>query len=207
MLGATCHHLDTHEDGELEAAAAALAEELEADGLRPYRMVMGGSTGLGALGSVDAMQAIMLQEQELGIGFDAILHATGSGGTQAGLIAGKALGGWPGRIIGVTVSRSAEAQEAKVRGVLESMAALLNTDFSAAAVVACDAYFGEGYRKNTPAALAAAETFARLEGLFLDQVYTGKAAAGLIDLARRREFGADETVLFLHTGGEAQLFE
>src|SRR5690606_1536666 len=77
MLGATCHHLDTHEDGELEAAAAALAEELEADGLRPYRMVMGGSTGLGALGYVDAMQEIMLQEQELGIGFDAILHATG----------------------------------------------------------------------------------------------------------------------------------
>lgn len=207
ILGAHIHYLATHEDSELEAATAALTDTLTAQGQRPYRMPMGGSTGLGVLGYMEAMNEIILQERELGINFDVVLHATGSGGTQAGLIAGKLLGNWPGQIIGVTVSRSAEAQRAKVRGVLASCATLLDTDLSHAEVIARDEYFGEGYRKNTPAAQAAIEMFARLEGVFLDQVYTGKAAAGLIDLARRREFAADQNVLFLHTGGTVQLFE
>jgi D-cysteine desulfhydrase len=207
ILGAHRHHLATHDDAELEAAADSLTSQLDNEGRRPYRMLMGGSTALGALGYVDALHEIMLQEEELGIHFDAIVHATGSGGTQAGLLAGKALGGWPGQIIGITVSRSSQTQQEKVRAVLTRCAALLRTDFSAAEIIARDEYFGEGYRMNTASATNAIETFARLEGLFLDHVYTGKAAAGLLDLARRREFDADQRILFLHTGGAIQLFE
>jgi D-cysteine desulfhydrase family pyridoxal phosphate-dependent enzyme len=207
MLGANLHHLPTDDGHELEAASEALTQELQAADRLPYRMIMGGSTGLGAIGYVEAMHEIMLQEAELGIHFDAVVLATGSGGTQAGLIAGKQLGNWPGRIIGVTVSRSSQEQQAKVRGVLDECATLLRTDFSAAEIIARDEYFGAGYRKNTAAAAVAIETFARLEGVFLDHVYTGKAASAVIDLARRREFGAEQNILFLHTGGTPQLFE
>jgi len=207
ILGARVHHLATDEDSELEAATVTLADTLATQGQRPYRMPMGGSAGLGVLGYMEAMHEISLQERELGINFDIILHATGSGGTQAGLIAGKLLGNWPGQIIGVTVSRSSAEQREKVRNVLASCATLLDTDLSQAEIITHDEYFGEGYRKNTAAAQAAIEMFARLEGVFLDQVYTGKAAAGLIDLARHREFAADQKVLFLHTGGTVQLFE
>jgi D-cysteine desulfhydrase family pyridoxal phosphate-dependent enzyme len=207
ILGAHIHHLDTDQDAELEAAAEALTDELAAQGQQPYPMPIGGSSGLGVLGYMEAMREIMLQERELGISFDVIVHATGSGGTQAGLIAGKFLGQWPGQIIGITVSRSTAEQQAKVRDALASCKTLLDCDLSMLEVTARDEYFGEGYRKNTPAAAAAIEMFARLEGIFLDQVYTGKAAAGLIDMAHRGELGAGQKVLFLHTGGSVQLFE
>lgn len=207
ILGAHLHHLDTDEDAALETAAAQLASELRAAGKRPYQMIMGGSNGLGSLGYMAALREIQLQESAMDVHFDAIVHATGSGGTQAGLIAGQWLSQWPGHIIGVSVSRAAAAQRAKVRGVLSHAAELLGTNFAEARVTVRDEYVGAGYRKNTPEAEAAVELFARLEGVFLDRVYTGKAAAGLIDMAHHREFGSHRKILFLHTGGTAQLFE
>lgn len=149
----------------------------------------------------------MEQEAELGIRFDAIVHATGSGGTQAGLLVGQLLGRWPGRIVGVSVSRNAPAQEAKVWSVLDKAAAMLEADLTRAKVIVNDGHVGGGYRKNTQEAEAAIHMFAQQEGLFLDRVYTGKAAAGLIAMAEEGEFNSEEKVLFLHTGGAAQLFE
>lgn len=207
ILGAHCHHLATNKDAELETAAEALENELGASGKRPYRMIMGGSNGLGTLGYMTAMQEILEQEAAMGIRFDAIVHATGSGGTQAGLIAGKAFGRWPGGIIGISVSRRAAEQRAKVLAVLDQAAELLPSDLASADVIVRDEYAGEGYSRNTAEAEAAIETVARTEGIFLDHVYTGKAAAGLVDMARQGEFGAGQRILFLHTGGSPQLFE
>lgn len=207
ILGAHLHHVLTDDDAQLEMATAALSENLRSRGKRPYHMVMGGSTGLGALGYMAAIQEIMTQEAELGVRFDAIVHATGSGGTQAGLLAGQLIGRWPGRIIGVSVSRNTLAQETKVWSVLDRAGAMLETDLTRAHVIVNDRHVGGGYRKNTQEAEAAIHMFAQQEGLFLDRVYTGKAAAGLIAMSREGEFNSEEKVLFLHTGGAAQLFE
>jgi D-cysteine desulfhydrase family pyridoxal phosphate-dependent enzyme len=205
IVGARMTHIDTEDESLLEVACSELEENLRARGRNPYRMIVGGSTALGSLGYVQAMREIMDQERLGGMHFSTIIHATGSAGTQAGLVAGAALFGWPGRIVGIAVSRSREHQVPKVRSLLQQV--LSASAMVRAQVIVEDQYVGAGYRKSTPECLEAVEIFARTEGLFLDEVYTGKAAAGLIDLARRGRFAADEHVLFIHTGGTAQLFE
>lgn len=205
LTGASMTHVDTEDDAVLDAACQELMASLTARGRKPYHMIVGGSTGLGSLGYVQALREIMDHEQTTGTRFSSIVHATGSAGTQAGLVAGAALYGWSGSIIGMAVSRSKEEQIPKVRRVLEQMlspAAMARTK-----VLVEDGYVGPGYRKDTPACLEAVEIFARTEGLFLDEVYTGKAAAGLIDYARKSRFPRGENILFIHTGGAAQLFE
>ncbi|HKU13585.1 MAG TPA: D-cysteine desulfhydrase family protein [Steroidobacteraceae bacterium] len=205
IVGARMSHVDTSDGDELERASQALTQELQAQGKRPYRMIMGGSTGLGALGYAEAFSEIVQFERTAGVTFSKVIHASGSAGTQAGLIAGAMLNDWRGDIIGMAVSRSSAEQRQKVHGVLRQVMAehLIETR----RILVEDAFVGAGYRQNTQACLAAIETFALREGIFLDEVYTGKAAAGLIEYARDRRFARDEHVLFLHTGGAAQLFE
>jgi 1-aminocyclopropane-1-carboxylate deaminase/D-cysteine desulfhydrase-like pyridoxal-dependent ACC family enzyme len=205
IVGARMTHIDTADDGVLEAASAQLTWELQSQGRRPYRMIMGGSTGLGALGYADAFAEIVQFERTAGLSFSTVIHATGSAGTQAGLIAGAMLHEWPGDIIGMAVSRSATEQRQKVRGVLQQM--MVDRLIDTGRIIVDDSFVGGGYRQNTPACLAAIETFASREGIFLDEVYTGKAAAGLLAYGRNGRFARDENVLFLHTGGAAQLFE
>jgi D-cysteine desulfhydrase family pyridoxal phosphate-dependent enzyme len=205
IVGARMTHIDTSDGDVLEQASEALTQELASQGKRPYRMIMGGSTGLGALGYADAFGEIAQFERTAGLVFSKVIHASGSAGTQAGLIAGAMLHEWAGDIIGIAVSRSAAEQRQKVRGVLQQImvARLIDTR----RIIVDDAFVGAGYRQNTQACLAAIEQFALREGIFLDEVYTGKAAAGLIQYARDRRFARDEHVLFVHTGGAAQLFE
>lgn len=205
LAGAKISHIDTADDAVLESACEDLEKSLRARGKQPYRMIMGGSTGLGALGYINAMLEIMAFEEANGIRFSRIIHATGSGGTQAGLVAGSLLRGWQGEIIGMAVSRQRSAQEEKVRKVLAQM--LPEEAVQRAKVIVEDGFVGGGYRQKTDACLEALDIFARVEGIFLDEVYTGKAAAGLIEYCRSGRLGRDENVLFLHTGGTAQLFE
>lgn len=205
IAGARMTHVDTEDDSLLEVAGGELEDALKARGRKPYRMIVGGSTGLGSLGYVQAMREIVDYERQSGTRFSTVIHATGSAGTQAGLVAGAALFEWSGKIIGMAVSRSKEEQVPKVRAVLQQM--LSPSALERANVIVDDRYVGAGYRKNTTACLEAIEVFARTEGLFLDEVYTGKAAAGLIDYAGLGRFGADEHILFIHTGGTPQLFE
>jgi D-cysteine desulfhydrase family pyridoxal phosphate-dependent enzyme len=205
IVGAHMQHIETTDDGVLEAASETLTRELESRRRRPFRMIMGGSTGLGALGYAAAFGEILQFERSARLTFSRIVHATGSAGTQAGLIAGAIASDWPGDIIGMAVSRSAAEQRRKVCLILEQIMShqLIVTD----RVIVEDAFVGGGYRQSTPACLEAIQTFARQEGIFLDEVYTGKAAAGLLEYARSGRFARGENVLFLHTGGAAQLFE
>ena len=203
--GAKISHIDTADDAVLESASRDLADSLAARGRRPYRIIMGGSTGRGALGYANALFEIIAYEGAGGLRFSRIIHATGSGGTQAGLIAGSLLCGWNGDIIGIAVSRSSEAQQQKVRLVLAQIFA--GETLARTKIIVDDAFVGGGYRHKTEACAEALEIFARVEGIFLDEVYAGKAAAALIEYGRTGRLHSDENTLFVHTGGSAQLFE
>jgi D-cysteine desulfhydrase family pyridoxal phosphate-dependent enzyme len=205
--GARIHHLETAVDAELERASEEFAAKLEASGRKPVRILMGGSTWLGSLGYIESFREILNYERESGVSFSTIVVASGSGGTHAGLVAGQTLSGWKGSVIGMTTSRSTTAQLQRVRNILGQLDSVCGTNTAGANVTTNDSYVGGGYRKPTEACHEAIQLFARTEGIFLDEVYTGKAAAGLIDYVRKGRFGQGENILFIHTGGNVQLFE
>jgi L-cysteate sulfo-lyase len=194
--------------GDMNAAMEPVAEEVRRAGGKPYVIPGGGSNEVGALGYVACALGLVHQADEAGLRIDHIVHATGSAGTQAGLLAGlRAMhAGIP--VLGIGVRAPKERQEATVHALACRVAERLGVKggVDRAAVVAnCD-YVGEGYGIPTPAMVEAVQLFARHEGILLDPVYSGKAAAGLVDLCRKGFFGKDENVLFLHTGGAAGLF-
>jgi D-cysteine desulfhydrase len=169
-------------------------------------IVGGGSSPLGALGYAACAAEIMAQSFDMGVAFDAIVVASGSAGTHAGLLAGlKALNaGIP--ITGINVRRPRAQQEANVLALAEATAALLGTPAPIAAdVVALDDWVGPGYSLPTREMVAALRQLAALEGVLLDPVYSGKAMAGLVDLVRAQRFPPGARVLFLHTGGAPSL--
>ncbi len=211
LAGAYITHVDTEDDTEIEQACHDKCKELQGLGKNPYYISVGGSNDIGTIGYARAFCEVLEFTQESGTRFLKIIVASGSAGTQAGLVVGQLLSGWIGDIIGMTVSRSSGEQEEKVFClVMETLALLkitVNKSRISKAIKSDDSYLGEGYRENTPECEEAIRIFTRREGLFLDEVYTGKAAAGLIDYARKGLFGTDENILFFHTGGNVQLFE
>jgi D-cysteine desulfhydrase family pyridoxal phosphate-dependent enzyme len=206
LLGAELRFIG--DEGRAEAEMEALAEDHRRRGRRPYVIPLGGSNGLGCAGYVLAAQEIVVQASELGVRFDRVFCASGSGGTQAGLILGALAFSAPWSVAGVSVSRGAEQLKARVCEVAAQGAARLGlgVEVKPQDVVIYDQYVGEGYGKLTEGCAEAIRLLARTEGVFLDPVYTGKAMACLIDLVRRGAVGAEETVLFTHTGGTPALF-
>jgi len=199
LHGATIEHHAANPD--MNGVMAGVAARFAAEGRRPYAIPGGGSNPIGALGYVNA--AI-----ELGLRIDHVIHATGSAGTQAGLVTGLAgiRSGVP--LLGIGVRAPRDRQEENVFGLATQTAELCGCPgaVTRADVVAnCD-YVGPGYGFSTPASVAAIRMLARLEGILLDPVYSGKGMAGLIDLVRRGRFRRDENVVFIHTGGSVGLF-
>lgn len=185
--------------------------ELKGRGRQPYFMPVGGSVARGSLGYINAMSEILEYAEETSICFDDIILASGSAGSQAGLVAGQVISGWRGRILGMAVSRGRAEQEQKVFDIARDSLDLVEYDYDEESLRSLihvdDSYLGEGYRIITPGCREAIKDFARYEGIFLDEVYTGKAAAGLMDYAGKELKGMDSKVLFIHTGGNVQLFE
>ncbi|HEY0289286.1 MAG TPA: D-cysteine desulfhydrase [Pseudomonas sp.] len=184
----------------------ALADSLSASGKKPYRVPIGGSNALGALGYVRAGFELAEQIQQTGLQFAAVVLASGSAGTHSGLALAlaEALPQLP--VIGVTVSRAEEAQAPKVQGLAERTAALLGVPLpSAFKVELWDEYFGPRYGEPNAGTLSAIKLVANHEGLLLDPVYTGKAMAGLLDGIGRQRF-KNGPIIFLHTGGAPALF-
>jgi len=183
-----------------------IAERLRADGRRPFAIPIGASTPLGALGFVLAMAELVRQMPPP----DVIVHATSSGGTQAGLVAGCRLLGLPTRIVGISADESSMALQSQVRAIVSGIADLLDMDPDAlsrgTAIEVDDRFVGDGYGVPTDASREAIELAARTEAIFLDPTYTAKAMAGLIAYARQQKFVEDQTVLFWHTGGQVGLF-
>lgn len=189
---------------EMEAVAARLTDA----GRRPYVIPGGGSNPLGALGYVNAALELVAQCADRGLRLDHVVHATGSAGTQAGLVVGLQALNSPARLLGIGVRAPREKQETMVYELGRRTWDLLGLrgDLPREAVVAnCD-HVGAGYGVPTPAMVEAVTLLARTEGLLLDPVYSGKGMAGLIDMIRRGQFRADENVVFVHTGGSVALF-
>jgi len=174
------------------------------DGMQPYLISYGGSNPVGVQGYIQAMQE--LRDQNLQP--DWIVLASSSGGTQAGLILGAQQTGFSGRILGISVDKSEEELESLIAKLASQTAAWLGIDkkIESEDVLVNDAYCQAGYGVLQPVETEAIRLFARTEGILLDPVYTGRAAAGLIDLIRKGFFSPDETVLFWHTGGIPALF-
>jgi D-cysteine desulfhydrase len=185
-----------------------MADELKAMGRNAYVIPVGGSTPLGALGYAACAQEIEMQSFEMGVSFDHIICASGSAGTQAGLLAGLLGCSSKASLTGVNVSREREPQEELVyRLALETAELLgLKRTIERSHVTCLGDYVGPGYSVPTEGMAEAVGLLARMEGILLDPVYTGKAMAGLIDLVRKGVFTKGQRVLFIHTGGSPALF-
>jgi len=192
---------------DLNAAMHAESAELEAAGRKGYIIPGGGSNPLGALGYVACAHEIASQSFEQGISFDRIIVASGSCGTHSGLLVGAKSVNFDAPITGINVRRPRAAQEGNLLKLARETAALLKIESPEAKdVTALDEWVGGGYSIPTDEMIEAVQMLARLEGVLLDPVYSGKAMAGLIGLARRGEFKRGERVLFVHTGGAPALF-
>src|SRR5690606_10915322 len=193
---------------DLAAAMQAEVDELAAAGRVGYMVPGGGSNPLGALGYVVAAKELVAQFDELDLVVDNLVVASGSGGTHAGLVAGLTGLSTGVRVLGVSTRADKAAQEAKILDLARRTSALAGSSVEVMPedVEVLDGYVGEGYSLPTEGMVEAVRLFARLEGVLLDPVYAGKAAAGLIDLVRQGAFDPDAAVVFVHTGGWPALF-
>ncbi|MDN4621862.1 D-cysteine desulfhydrase [Pantoea agglomerans] len=191
----------------LNNPAEQLAEQatrLESQGYRPYIVPVGGSNALGALGYVECAQEIAHQSEGV-VDFAAVVVASGSAGTHAGLAVGLEHLLPETELVGVTVSRQVEAQLPLVERLRQSLAETLEVQ-AKAPITLWDDYFAPRYGEPNDEGMAAVKLLARLEGILLDPVYTGKAMAGLLDGVSQNRFRREGPLLFIHTGGAPALF-
>ncbi len=192
---------------DMTAAMAQVAEEVASQGRKAYVIPGGGSTPLGATGYVACAQEILAQTFDLGLNIDRVICASGSAGTHAGLVTGFYGNNSQIPVMGMNVSRSKDEQEQLVYELVKETAAHVGilADIPALAVRCYDEYVGPGYSLPTAEMAEAVRMMARLEGILMDPVYTGKAMAGCIDLVRKGVLKKGENILFVHTGGSPAL--
>ena len=204
LLGADIEYVSTRD--ERGPKMREIADRLQREGRRPFVIPIGASTPLGALGYVQALLELLEQMPAP----DVIVHATSSGGTQAGLVAAIRLLGLSTRIVGVSADDPAQAIQAQVRAIVAGVGELLGLDLDAlerdVPIEVDDHFVGEGYGIPTAASREAIDLAARTEAIFLDPTYTAKAMAALIAYVRQRRFTDGQTVVFWHTGGQVGLF-
>jgi D-cysteine desulfhydrase family pyridoxal phosphate-dependent enzyme len=179
-------------------------ESTKAQGKEPYLVPYGGSNSTGALGYAFAMEEFISQ----GVQANWLVFASSSGGTQAGLVMGARIFGFSGKILGISVDEPQQILQERVAHLASETSSRLGKriEFVPGDILVNASYAAPGYGVLTGAERAAIQLFAKYEGLLLDPVYTGRAAAGLIDLISKGFFKPDETVLFWHTGGQPALF-
>lgn len=193
---------------DMNAEMEAVAERFRAEGRKVYTIPGGGSNPTGALGYVNCAFEMLGQFNDRGLGVDHIVHATGSAGTQAGLVTGLKAMNARIPVLGIGVRAPKPKQEDNVFALAVATAEKLGCPgvVQRADVVANTDYVGEGYGVPTEGGLEAIAMFAELEAILLDPVYSAKGAAGLIDLVSKGHFKTGERIVFLHTGGSAALF-
>jgi D-cysteine desulfhydrase family pyridoxal phosphate-dependent enzyme len=204
LLGAEIHWASDRDDrGKM---MREMIEVLRDGGSRPFEIPLGGSNALGALGLVRAVQEMVKQS----IRPDAIVVATSTGGTQAGLIAGCLIAKLETRVLGISVDSSSTVSGVAIDQMLQSLPALIEFDRKTVKrvqeILVADSFVGDGYQEPTEESQRAARFLARTEGVLLDNTYTAKAMAGLIQLIKDGTFMERETVLFWHTGGLPAVF-
>lgn len=206
-------HLHSYPEGEDEDGAdrsvEEIADRLRAEGRKPYVIHLSPThPPVGAVGYVDAARELLGQLEARGETVDRIYVGSGSAATHTGLLWGLRAFGSPIPVVGVCVRRPAAQQGPRVRGNLDRLSALLDHDpgFSDDDVIVTDVSLGPGYGRVTDPIREAIALAGSREGLFVDPVYTGKVLAGMLAELRDGAMGADETALFLHTGGQPSLF-
>lgn len=204
--GIVVDHLPAGTD--MQQAMENLATTLRDQGHKPYVIPGGGSNPIGALGYVACAEELLYQSSQQRLRIDHVVHATGSTGTQAGLLVGLEASNSGIPVLGISVRAPRARQEDNVYALAKGTWELLGAhgEFPRDRVVVNSDYVGEGYGLPTEATLEALRLLAQLEGILLDPVYTGKGMAGLIDLIRKGQFTQGEQVVFIHTGGSAGLF-
>lgn len=205
LLGA---HLYWTEGEEVAAMVGRVTRQLTSMGRKPYVIPVGGSNVVGTTAYVKAMEELMIQMRAQNLNFDVIVFASGSGGTQAGIVLGAYVYGFRGEIFGVSVSRPAEDLSMQVAALATATATHLGlgTVSVAERVEVNDDYLGDGYGVLGESDREGVQLLAQQEGLLLDPVYTGRAMGALIDLIRWGAFTRGQSVLFWHTGGTPALF-
>lgn len=187
-----------------EATLEWVFQQSQENGEKPFLIPLGASTPVGTLGYVEAMRELQSQHSH----FDWIILASSSGGTQAGLVLGAAITLWKGKILAISIDHTVEDLQNTVATLANQAAVILEekvTIMPQEVMVNAD-YLGAGYAIAGEPELEAIRLFAENEGLLLDPVYTGRAAAGMIDLIRKGIFKKSEKILFWHTGGSPALF-
>ena len=193
---------------DMNAEMQDFAESLIEKGKNPYIIPGGGSNAIGALGYVNCARELTEQASEIGLKVDALVHATGSAGTQAGLVAGLAAIQSDIHLLGIGVRAPKDKQEQMVFDLAQKTADYLDTGIKIErdkVRAICD-YVGAGYGLPTDGMIKAVKLLAQSEGLLFDPVYSGKGLDGLIDQIKKGYFAGMDNVVFLHTGGSAALF-
>ena len=206
LLGATVHSAPG--DADPEEQLRQVAQSVVESGGRPYIVPFGGSCQIGAMGYAVAASELLDQIAQRSLSIDLIVHASGSGGTQAGLLAGLRASDSSIPVLGVSIVEDHLSLGDKVTDLVQIVAKQIG---ASAATPSSDVqltgdYVGDGYGLTTPACLEAIEMVATSDGILLDPVYTGKAMAALVDLIRAKEYRRGQSVVFLHTGGSPGLF-
>ncbi len=207
LTGSTIHHIDSETWDDWVSESKNLKKKLEDSGKKVYLLPVGGSTPIGALGYVKAFKEIVEFEGTNKIDFNYIFHSTSSAGTQAGLVIGKIISDWPGKVIGIAAAMDKKILEKEIFELSLATGELLDIKVNKDDVIVDDRYIGEKYAARTKGCEEAIELFFKNEGILLDYVYTGKAASGVIDYARTGKFNNADNILFIHTGGNIELFE
>ena len=202
-----CHYEFRPEGLDMNAEAEAFGEALRAKSKKPYVIPGGGSNPVGALGYVRCAEEIVHQAEEQGLKIDRILHATGSAGTQAGLVAGLQALDAAIEVVGISVRAARDKQISNVYQLARQTCDFIGQPYPTEdRIVVFDGYVGPGYGQPTDEMVDAITCLAEQEAVLLDPVYSGKGMAGLIGLVRNGTLKKGETVVFLHTGGAAALF-
>lgn len=205
LLGANCHIIEPETDA--LAYSETVIQALLSAGRRPYVIPFGGSDGYGAIGYVECMKELIVDTEAQQQKLKAVVHASGSGGTQAGLLAGASVVGSSVEIIGVSVLHPADVLGDIVEGITKEACNLLDIPAPGKdAIHIEDQFIAGGYGVVNDEVRATIELVARTEGVILDPVYTAKAFSGLVALARQGYFSPGDTVAFLHTGGLPGVF-
>ena len=191
-------------DQDILEYSTKIVEDIKSKGTNVYFIPGGGSNSIGALGYVECFNEILKENNKYNLTH--IVHATGSSGTQAGLLAGKKYFQSQLQIIGISVRYEKKIQEEKVYNEAKKVCEKLKCDvLDRSEVVAYDDYVGSGYGEPTDGMIEATNLLAKKEAILLDPVYSGKGFAGLIGLIRQKKFTKKDNILFIHTGGAVSL--
>jgi L-cysteate sulfo-lyase len=204
LFGARLH--DVPWTGNRNAAIEELSNRLRVEGRRPYYVPYGVSNPLGAIAYASTIVEIAEQSRALGFRPVAILHCTGSAGTQAGLVVGASVAMPETRIVGIDIDAEPERVRSDVIAFARAAADLIDVRFDENDVEVVAGHAGSAYGVPHAATIEAIRLAGALEALPVDPVYSGKGLAGLIALVREGRWQPDTDVIFIHTGGAPALF-